>query len=105
MQCQDFSASLGLRVTLIALVVTLAGCGVFTCTPISIEVASKDDRTRMVSELRGITNDETGRGVDEIRREKLVTEYWVADRQGRSYRVSEAQWRGAEVGQPLTVCH
>ena len=97
MQCQGFSAFL-------ALVVTLAGCSAFTCTPISIDIASKDQRTRMVSELRGVTNDETGRGVNEIRKEKLVTEYWVADREGRSYLVTEAQWRSAEQGQPVTVC-
>src|SRR5262249_24583871 len=96
MQPRDFLARVGPRVPLTGLVVTLAGCGVFTCTPTSIEVASKDQRTRMVSELRGITNDETGRFVDEIRREKLVTEYWVADREGRSYRVSPAQWSSAE---------
>src|SRR5262245_54820017 len=97
MQCRDFPALVGLTVT-------LAGCSVFTCTPVSIEVASKDQRTRMVSEFRGVTNDETGRGVNEIRKEKLVTEYWVADREGRSYLVSEAQWKNAERGQPLTVC-
>jgi hypothetical protein len=104
MQCRDFFARVGVLATLMGLVATLVSCGVFTCTPSSIEVASKDRRTRMVSEVRGITNDETGRGVDEIRREKLVTEYWVADRQGHAYRVSEAQWNSAEAGQPLTVC-
>ena len=96
MQCRGFSS-------LIGLVVTLGGCAAFTCTPTSIEVASKDERTRMVSEFRGVTNDDTGRA-SEIRKEKLVPEYWVTDRQGRSYRVSEVQWRGAEPGQPLTVC-
>jgi hypothetical protein len=97
MQCRDFPA-------LVGLVVMLAGCAAFTCAPASIEVASKDQRMRMVSEFRGVTNDETGRGTNEIRREKLVPEYWVADREGRSYRVTEAQWREAEPGRPLTVC-
>ena len=97
MQCRVFSV-------LVGLITTLAGCSAFTCTPMSIEVASKDERTRMVSEFRGVTNDETGRGVNEIRKEKLVTEYWVADREGRSYLVTEAQWRSAEQGQPVTVC-
>ena len=96
MQCRGFPA-------LVGLIVTLAGCAELACTPTSIEVASKDERTRMVSEFRGVTNDEIGRAT-EIRKEKLVPEYWVADRQGRSYRVSGAQWRAAEVGQPLTVC-
>jgi hypothetical protein len=97
MQCRGFSA-------LVGVIVALAGCGALTCTPTSIDVASKDQRTRMVSEFRGVTNDETGRGVNEIRKERLVTEYWVADRQGRSYRVSEAQWSSAQTGQPLSVC-
>src|SRR5262245_29580412 len=104
MQSRDFFARAVQRGAVVGIVVTLGGCGVFTCTPTSIEVASKDQRTRMVSELRGITNAETGRGVDEIRQEKLVTEFWVADREGRAYRVSESQWRSAETGQPLTVC-
>ena len=81
----------------------LSGCAELTCTPVTIEVASKDSRMRMVSEFRGVTNDETGRAT-ELRQEKLVPEYWVADRQGRSYRVSEEQWRDAQPGGPLTVC-
>ena len=66
MQSRDSCAWVTGRAALVGLVATLAGCSVFTCTPSSIEVASKDQRTRMVSELRGITNDETGRGVDAL---------------------------------------
>ena len=90
-------------VALLGLVLLLSGCAAFECTPVTIEVASRDERTRMVSEFRGVTNDDTGRAT-ELRREKLVTEYWVADRQGRSYRVTQEQWREAQPGQPLTVC-
>ena len=96
MQCRDFPA-------LVGLVVMLAGCAALTCAPTSIEVASKDQRMRMVSEFRGVTNDDAGRAT-ELRKEKLVTEYWVADRQGRWYRVTQEQWREAQPGQPLTVC-
>jgi hypothetical protein len=88
---------------LIASGATLSGCAELACTPATIEVASKDTRTRMVDEFRGVTNDETGR-VTAIRREKLVPEYWVADRQGTSYRVTEEQWRNAQPGQPLAIC-
>jgi len=84
-------------------VMALSGCGALTCTPVTIDVASKDQRTRMVSEFRGVTNDGTGRAT-ELRKEKLVPEYWVADRQGRWYRVTEEQWRDAQPGQPLAVC-
>jgi hypothetical protein len=76
-----------------SLALPLSGCAALSCTPVTIDVASKDQRTRMVSEFRGVTNDETGR-----------TEYWVADGQGRSYRVTEEQWRDAQPGQPLAVC-
>jgi hypothetical protein len=89
--------------SIFSLAVLLSGCAAFSCTPITIDVASKDQRTRMVSEFRGVTNDETGR-VSPIEREKFVTEYWVADGQGRSYRVTEEQWRDAQQGQPLAVC-
>ena len=88
---------------LLASVSALSGCAEFTCTPTTIEVASKDTRTRMVDQFRGVTNDETGR-VSPIREEKLVPEYWVSDRQGHDYRVSEEQWRAAQPGQPLSVC-
>jgi hypothetical protein len=81
-----------------------SGCAEFACAPVTIDVASKDSRTRMVSELRGVTNDETGRNTVELRREKLVPEYWVTDRQGRSYRVTEQQWHDARAGEPLGVC-
>jgi hypothetical protein len=96
MQCRSLASVL-------ALVVVLSGCAVVTCTPVTIDVASKDQRTRMVSEFRGVTNDETGRA-SPIQHEKLVPEYWVADRQGHSYRVTEEQWRSAQPGQPLAVC-
>jgi hypothetical protein len=89
--------------SLLGLVVALCGCAALACTPVTIDVASKDQRTRMVSEFRGVTNDETGR-VTEILQEKLVPEYWVADRQGHWYRVTEAQWRDTQPGQPLAVC-
>jgi len=88
---------------LVATVSALSGCAEFTCTPTTIEVASKDTRTRMVDQFRGVTNDETGR-VTAIREEKLVPEYWVSDRQGHDYRVTEEQWRTAQPGQPLSVC-
>ena len=89
---------------LVALSAALSGCAELACAPITIEVASKDTRTRMLSDFRGVTNDETGRGTVDLRREKLVTEYWVTDRAGRSHRVTEAQWREAQPGQSLSAC-
>jgi hypothetical protein len=92
------------RAALFGLSMALSGCAELACAPVTIDVVAKDSRTRMVSDFRGVTNDETGRGVVDVRREKLVAEYWVADGQGKSYRVTEEQWRDARAGQPLSVC-
>jgi hypothetical protein len=82
----------------------LSGCAELACAPVTIDVAAKDSRTRLVNEFRGITNDETGRGTVDLRRQKFVTEYWVTDGQGQSHRVTEEQWRDARAGQPLSAC-
>ena len=42
---------------LLASVSALSGCAEFTCTPTTIEVASKDTRTRMVDQFRGVNSD------------------------------------------------
>ena len=82
----------------------LSGCAELACAPVTIDVAAKDSRTRLVNEFRGITNDETGLGTVDLRKQKFVTEYWVTDAQGKSHRVTEAQWRDARAGQPLSAC-
>jgi hypothetical protein len=92
------------RAALFGLSMALAGCAELACAPVTIDVAAKDSRTRLVNEFRGITNDETGRGTHDVRRQKFVTEYWVTDGQGQSHRVTQEQWRDARTGQPLSVC-
>jgi hypothetical protein len=93
----------GLRAALAVLVVALPGCAELTCAPATIVVDRKEERTRLDSEFRGVTTDPLGR-VGEQRRDRLVAEYWVQDREGRWYRVPEAEWRAAEPGRPLQVC-
>lgn len=92
---------------LIALTVTLAAalaaCASLACAPVTVVVAAKDERPRLQSEPRGLRTDELGR-LKEQRREVIVPEYWVRDREGRWYRVGEAEWRAAEPGQPLALC-
>ena len=73
------------------------------CKPVSINVAAKEQRTRVESEFRGVTTDQSGRVV-ERRQDVPVHEYWVRDTDGRWYRVSEAAWRDAKVGEPLEAC-
>jgi hypothetical protein len=87
----------------LALSAALAGCAAVTCAPTAVVVAAKDERQQMRSEPRGLRTDELGR-VKEQRREVIVSEYWVRDREGRWYRVGEAEWRAVEPGQPIQVC-
>ena len=87
----------------LALVAALGGCAGVACDPVTIVVARKDERSQLRSEPRGMRTDERGR-VTEVRREVIVTDFWVADGEGRWYRVPAAAWRAAAPGQPLQVC-
>jgi len=87
----------------VALAAALAGCASLACAPVTVVVAAKDERLRLSSEPRGLRTDELGR-LKEQRREVIVPEYWVRDREGRWYRVGEADWRTAEPGHPMTLC-
>jgi hypothetical protein len=87
----------------LALGAALGGCAGVACDPVTIVVARKDDRSQLRSEPRGMRTDELGR-VSEVRREVIVTDFWVQDGEGRWYRVPEAAWRSAEPGRPLQVC-
>jgi hypothetical protein len=88
---------------LVALAAVLGGCAGLACSPATIVVTEKDERPRLRSESRGLRTDELGR-VKEERRDVIVPEYWVRDREGHWFRVGEAAWRSAAPGQPLTVC-
>jgi hypothetical protein len=87
----------------LALIATVDGCAGVACAPTTVVVADKDARPQLRSEPRGLRTDELGR-VKEQRREVIVSEYWVRDREGRWYRVGEAEWRAVEPGQPMQVC-
>ena len=87
----------------LALGIALGGCAGVACDPATIVVARKDERSQLRSEPRGMRTDELGR-VSEVRREVIVTDFWVADDEGRWYRVPEPAWRAVAPGQPLQVC-
>jgi hypothetical protein len=87
----------------VLLTALLEGCAGLACTPATIVVAGKDERSQLGSEPRVLRTDEVGR-LKEVRRQVIVTEYWVQDRDGHWYRVSEADWRATEPGQPIQVC-
>ena len=84
-------------------VAVLNGCANIACAPITIVVARKDERPQLRSEPRTLRTDELGR-LKEERRDTIVSEYWIADREGHWYRVTETQWRSVEPGQSVQVC-
>lgn len=93
-----------LRIAALA-VVTLAvgGCASLACTPVTIVVRDKEERSVLVSQPRGLRTDELGR-VKEERRDAIEHQYWVRDDEGRWSRVSPTDWAGAQIGRPLGIC-
>ncbi len=82
----------------------LAACSVgCACRPATVVVAEREERTRLDREFRGVRTDETGR-VGEVRRDRLVHEWWVRDTEGRWHPVDEPTYRAAEPGGTVGVC-
>ena len=93
-----------MRLTLLlAAAMLVQGCASAACTPVSVVVERKEERTRVRTESRGVRTGGTG-AVVEDRRDVVVPEYWVLGQDGRGYLVSEADWRAAEPGRPLSLC-
>jgi len=88
----------------LALAALAAGCATAPCSPVSVVVAQKEDRSQLRTEVRGLRTDPTGRVVEE-RRDVIVHEFWVRGADGRWYRIlNEAEWRAAEPGATLSLC-
>ena len=85
------------------LVALLAGCASLACRPATVVADRREERTRLDSEFRGVRTDEVGR-VGQVRRDRLVHEWWVRDTQGRWHRVEEDTYRAAEPGREVGVC-
>jgi hypothetical protein len=83
-----------------ALLATLAGCA---CRAATVVVAAREERTRLEREFRGVRTDELGR-VGEVRRDRLVHEWWVRDTEGRWHLVDEPTYRAAAPGREVGVC-
>ena len=79
------------------------GCASLACRPQTVLVERKEERVRLESEFRGLRQEGPGRP-SEIRRDKIVSEYWIRDRDGAWYEVSEATWRDAAPGTSLELC-
>jgi len=79
----------------------LGGCASFTCQPLTVVVAKKEERARPESSL-GLRTTETGRL--EERPLTVIREYWVEAEDGTWYRVSGDQFRAAEVKGRIEIC-
>jgi hypothetical protein len=90
-------------VVLGGLAAVAGGCASLACRPQTVLVDVKEERTRLESEFRGMKQDPSGR-LSEIRRDRIVPEYWVRDRDGAWHQVSESEWRDTAPGKPLEVC-
>lgn len=92
------------RALLLPLVVAwLGGCASVACRPVTVVVESREERARPESEFVGIRTDEVGR-VREVRRDRLVVDWWVRDTAGRWHLVDEEAYRAAEPGREIRVC-
>lgn len=76
-----------------------AGCAVFTCRPISVVVAEKEERQRVDIVPIGFRTTETGR-VEEVETVRVVWTYWVRSEEGRWYSVSAAEFEAARTRGP-----
>jgi hypothetical protein len=88
---------------LVCWTVLCGGCATLACTPTTLSVAGKEERSVMRSEVRGVRTDSTGR-VSEDRRQVIVPEYWVRDAAGQWYRVTEKEFHTAEPDRQLSIC-
>ena len=85
------------------LLVATGGCALFTCQPISVVVAEKEERQRVDVIPIGFRTTETGR-VEEAETVRVMRTYWVRSDEGRWYSVSAADFEPTQVGRSLEVC-
>jgi len=86
-----------------SLLLTAAGCSVFTCEPLTITVAQKQEYGRVEMQARGFQTTAAG-GLAPVRVPELTWQYWVQAAEGGWYRVSAEEYRSAEASQSLRVC-
>ena len=79
------------------------GCAFFTCEPITVTVARKQEYGRLETPFRGYQTTPSG-GLEPITEPTLAWQYWVQAEGGPWYRVSAEEYRTAEPGQPIRVC-
>ena len=79
------------------------GCALFTCQPVTVIVAEKEERTQPRLTPAGVRTTETGR-VEEVEQVRRARTYRVRSEDGDWYTVPADAFRGARVGSPIEVC-
>ena len=85
------------------LVLLAAACAAFTCRPLSLTVAEKEERSRLDMVPRGMQTTGSGR-LEVLRTPEIVRDYWVRAEDGTWYPVPLDKFQAAEVGRPLELC-
>jgi hypothetical protein len=84
-------------------VLAVSACALFTCQPVSVVVAEKEQRQRVDLVPVGFRTTETGR-VEEVETARVTQTYWVRSEEGRWYSVPATDFEAAQVGRSLEVC-
>ncbi len=83
---------------------SVAGCAALTCQPVSVPVAQKEERARVANVSQGLyRTTETGR-LEPVATPGIVREYWVRSERGEWYRITDEQFKTAEVGSSIELC-
>ena len=101
---RDMTRLSGTRLALVVFMGTIvASCASISCKPAQIVVAQKEERLR--TEQRTVGTRPTARGgVEEIRRDVTVREYWVRAVDNEWYRISEEQYEVAVPNATIDIC-
>ena len=87
----------------VLLALAAAGCTLFTCRPVTVVVAEKEERTQPQLQPAGVRTTDTGR-VEEVEQLRRVRTYRIRSEDGGWYTVSADAFRAAKVGSPIEVC-
>lgn len=94
------------QVTVISVVVSTllaAGCATVPCKPTPIVVAKKEERLRTELKTVGMRSTPTG-GVEEIKRQEAVREYWVQAADKTWHKITEEQYEVAAPNVTIDLC-
>jgi hypothetical protein len=87
----------------VLLALAAAGCALFTCRPVTVVVAEKEERLDPRLVPAGLRTTETGK-LEEVEKLRQVRTHRIRSQEGDWYQVSADAFKGAKVGSPIEVC-